>query len=144
MDRSDFPELYSYDLFPEEGDKVYVEKGSIAWFDKNGIYISVPFKEVVPMTIDDIKLSEENWLKNHGTSKICMISVVHPQAPSTKEMRDYMALILPNYLKAFALISSSALGRMAANIFFGLKPQSYPAKMFSNPDKAKRWLINYL
>ncbi len=40
-------------------------------------------------------------------------------------------------IKAMDLISNSAAGRMIANLFFGLKPPSFPTKMFNNESVAR-------
>jgi len=52
--------------------------------------------------------------------------------------------VLPRYIKAIAMVSDSALGKMLANLFFTLKKQPYPTKMFTNEQDAKEWLMQYL
>ena len=42
------------------------------------------------------------------------------------------------------LIATSMLARMAANLFFKIKKQDYPVKVFKNPEEAKAWLRQYL
>ena len=63
---------------------------------------------------------------------------------SPKEIRDYVNAQFPNIALAVALISKTPLGRMNANLFFKLKKNPYPTRMFDNEDEAKEWLKQYL
>jgi len=72
-----------------------------------------------------------------------LVDVTHSME-STRETRDYVAEEFPKYVKALAMVSDSALGKMLANLFFTLKKQPYPAKMFNNEQDAKTWLKQYL
>jgi hypothetical protein len=65
-------------------------------------------------------------------------------AESSKEIRDYAAHEFPNFVKAIAMVSGSVFGKMLANLFFTLKAQPYPTKMFTNEQDAKEWLKQYL
>ena len=76
--------------------------------------------------------------------KICWLTVVDGKQQSSKEMRDYLAEVLPKTIKAMGLIATSMLARMAANLFFKIKKQDYPVKVFKNPEEAKAWLRQYL
>jgi hypothetical protein len=42
------------------------------------------------------------------------------------------------------MISNSQLGKMLANMFFNMKKQPYPTKMFTDETEAKEWLKQYL
>ena len=64
--------------------------------------------------------------------------------PPKKEDRDWIARELNSVIKALAIISTSPLGKMLANLFFGLKPPPYPYKFFSNEIDAKEWIKQYL
>ncbi|MGZ3883914.1 MAG: DUF7793 family protein, partial [Bacteroidia bacterium] len=61
-----------------------------------------------------------------------------------KHQRDFIAEQLSSVTKAMAIITSSPLSRMIANLFFGLKPPPYPVKMFTNENEAKAWILQYL
>ena len=45
---------------------------------------------------------------------------------------------------AMAMLTSSAAQRMLGNFFFRVNSPPYPAKMFSDQDKALRWLGQFL
>jgi hypothetical protein len=116
---------------------------STMWFDENGILCSIS-KKAPPQSIEESKKGMEEFYKIFGNEKHCMLIDITNASPTNKEARDYAATELPKVVKAIAMISNSALGRMLANLFFGLKPPPYPAKMFSNETKAKEWLKTYL
>lgn len=79
-----------------------------------------------------------------GGTKICMLSDSTDSPPPNREMRDYAAEVIPEIAKAVAIISRSAVGKMAANLFFSIKRQPYPVKMFTEETEAKEWLKQYL
>lgn len=116
---------------------------SVQWMDENGIICSIS-KKHPPQSLDETKKEIENWYKRWGNKRHCLLLDITNSSPSSKEVRDYAADELPKMAKAIAMISNSALGRMVANLFFGLKPPPYPTKMFSNEQEAKEWLKQYL
>jgi hypothetical protein len=116
---------------------------SILWFDENGILCAIS-KKAPAQTLDETKKSIEDFNKLTGGKKVCMLIDITNSPPTSKEIRDYSAAELPKITKALAMISESALGKMIANLFFGLKPPPYPTKMFSNEKDAKEWLKQYL
>ena len=65
-------------------------------------------------------------------------------AQNSKEIREYINVEFPKIAKAVAMISENPLGRMIANIFFSVKKQPYPTKMFDDELEAKEWLKQYL
>ena len=116
---------------------------STMWFDENGILCSIA-KKVPQQTLEEAKETMIDFIKITGGKKVCLLSDSTDSAPVNKEMRDYVAEVLPNVAKAVAIISRSAVGKMAANLFFSLKKQPYPVKMFNDEAEAKEWLMQYL
>lgn len=116
---------------------------STVWFDENGILCSVA-KKVPQQTIEEAKKTMEAFRILTGGTKICMLSDSTDSPPPDKEMRDYAAEVIPEIAKAVAIISRSAVGKMAANLFFSIKKQPYPVKMFTDETEAKEWLKQYL
>ncbi len=116
---------------------------STMWFDEHGILCSVA-KKIPPQTVEEAKKSMELFRKITGGKKICLLSDSTDSPPSNKEMRDYAAEVIPEIAKAVAIISRSAVGMMAANLFFSIKKQPYPVKMFNEEAEAKEWLKQYL
>lgn len=123
--------------------KVFDFPTSTLWFDEYGILCSVS-KKGPEQTMEESKKWMEEYYKIFGTEKQCMLVDITNATPTSKEARDYASEELPKIVKAIAMISNSAMGRMLTNLFFGLKPPPYPAKMFSNEQEAKEWLKSYL
>lgn len=123
--------------------KIYDLPTTTLWFDKDGIVCSIS-KKIPPQTLEDSKKGVEDFKKIIGNKKVCLLADVTNSAETTREVRDYAAIELPKLVKAVAMISKSALGRMLANMFFSIKEQPYPVKMFSDEVEAKQWLKKFL
>ena len=116
---------------------------SVYWFDEDGILCSIS-KKSDPPTLEEVKEQLESFKKILKTEKVCMLIDVTHSSESTREVRDFAAQEFPKIVKAIAMVSDSALGKMLANLFFSLKSQPYPTKMFNNEVDAKAWLKQYL
>jgi hypothetical protein len=120
---------------------------STIWFDEDGVLYSIPKSGV-----DELNLTREEstalmnkFKKITGNKKVCMILETNKNSKTPKrEDRDFVSEQLTEITKAMAIISTSPLSRMVANLFFGLKPPVYPVKFFSNEVDAKAWIKQYL
>jgi hypothetical protein len=130
-------------MVPPANAKVYDQPTSIMWFDESGILCSVA-KKVPAQTVEEAKKGMADFLKITGGKKVCLLSDNTDSPPANKEMRDYAAEVIPQIVNAVAILSRSALGKMAANLFFALKKQPYPVRFFDNEKDAKEWLKQYL
>ncbi|MEO6229711.1 MAG: hypothetical protein ABJB11_01050 [Ferruginibacter sp.] len=100
--------------------KVFEFPTTTMWFDENGILCSIA-KKVPPQTVEEAKKALKEFGKITGGKKICLLSDSTNSSPANKEMRDYAAQVVPEIAKAVAIISRSAVGKMAANLFFSIK-----------------------
>lgn len=116
---------------------------STTWFDEDGILCSIS-KKGPPHTLEDTKKRFDEFKKVIDNKKICMLVDVTNTNESTREIRNYAAEELPKIVKAIAMVSTSAVGKMLANLFFTLKTQPYPTKVFNNEKDAKKWLQKFL
>jgi hypothetical protein len=132
--------LYFQYLMPDEGDEVMERDNDFIWLDKDDLLCSVPKEKQVAGTIELVKKQIAEWVVKYGDRKCFMVIVVNPHGKSTKEERDFIAEVFPKYINALAVINHSALGRMAINLFVGLKPPTYPLKVFKDATTAKEWL----
>lgn len=128
---------------PPKDAKIYDLPASIIWFDSDGVLYSIA-KKILPQTLAEAKASMVDFLKITGGKKVCLISDNTNSPALNKEMRDYAAEVIPEIVKAVAILSQSSVGRMAANLFFSLKKQQYPVKFFENEKDAKEWIKQYL
>jgi len=139
-----FPELHSNILLPSDGVEVTIDESNISWYEPDGIYCTVSLKNPKQSTLEEMKVSTEKWIADKKGEKICWLTVVDGKQQSTKEVRDYLAEVLPLTIKALGLIATNMLARMASNLFFRVNKQEYPVKVFANPEEAKEWLRQYL
>lgn len=89
----------------------------------------------------DIIESFKEWV---GNKKVCLLIDVTNSPETKRDIRDYAAKEFPKFVKAIAMVSDSALGKMVANLFFTIKTQPYPTKFFNNVEEAEDWLKQYI
>ena len=130
-------------MLPPKNAKVTDWPNSTMWFDEEGILFSVS-KKSAPLTLAETKKTVEDFKKLTGGKKVCMLSDNTNSTPLSKELRDYIAEVMPDFIKAIAVVSGSASARMVANLFLSIKKQPYPIKMFDDATKAKEWLKQFL
>jgi hypothetical protein len=118
---------------------------STLWI-KEGIVYSTP--KVGPMRETTSTQIKEDLCKVRtfvGSEKICLVVEINPKSkPASKEERDAVAAEISSIVKAMAMITSSPITKMLANLFFSFKPPSYPLKMFLNEKDASNWIKQYL
>lgn len=116
---------------------------AIMWFDEFGIFCSIS-KKTEPQSMDEMLAGLDRFKQLIGDRKVCMLADVTYSSESTKEARDFAAIELPKFIKAVAMVSDSPLGKMMANLFFKIKSQPYPTRMFTDEEEARNWLKKYL
>lgn len=126
-----------------ENVKVYDSPTSIYWFDKDNVLYSVS-KKVPAQSLEEAKKTLEDFKKTLPQEKVCMLLDVTNSTETKREVREWAAEEFPKMVKAIAMVSDSALGKMLANLFFSLKAQPYPTKMFNDEKAAREWLNQYL
>lgn len=126
--------------------KTYDMKGSVIWLDEHEILYSVPKEDApVEQSIEEMKEEMDRFRDIIGHKKVCLILEAAKSSKSPpKHQRDFLASELNSVTKAMAIITSSPLSRMIANLFFGLKPPAYPVKMFTDVEAAKAWILQYV
>ncbi len=98
-----------------------------------------------PRTMDEIMEDMTKVRSFIGEGKVCIIVESNSKSQSPpREHRDAVADALGSVTKAMAIVSSSPLSRMIANLFFSFKPPVYPMKLFSNVQHARAWITQYL
>jgi len=125
--------------------KVHEMTASYCWISDEGILFSSPKPGKPPeMSPEEIDVEMKRFKEIIGPGKICMVSEANPQSrPPTKAERDMAAELINPIVEAMAVVTTSPVSRMIANLFFGLKPPPYPAKMFSNENDAVAWIRQF-
>lgn len=131
-------------MIPPETGMKYDFPTSTIWMDEDGIVYSVPKPGVGPSTRAESEETIERFKEIMNYEKRCMILQSGSDPLPNKEDRKWIAKELEALTKAMAIIYTSPMGRMMANLFFGLMPASYPVKFFSNEKEAREWIRQYL
>jgi hypothetical protein len=124
--------------------KIYQTALLNCWFDEHGILISEskPIEKSIEHYDELFELY--NTLSDNGTKKLCTMGNISKSQELTKHVRDYISGQLPKYIKAMALVSNSAVGKMVGNFFIILSRPPYPTRIFSNKEDAINWLKEHL
>ena len=128
-----------------QGAKTYELRSSIIWLDNEGILFSVP-KPDAPLTSTDEEIVADvnRLLEITEGKKVCIVlETAAKGVPAPQSQRDLLEEQLNRVVKAIAIVTTSPLSKMLANIFFSFKPPSYPAKMFTNIEEATAWIKRY-
>jgi hypothetical protein len=119
---------------------------SLLWLDENQILTVVPKQPAGKQpTIEEIRSEMDELRRVLGYRKVCIIMEASSRSESPpKEERDFIAREISSITKAMAIVTSSPLSRMAANLFFSFKPPGYPYKIFSNETEARKWIKQFV
>jgi hypothetical protein len=114
------------------------------WFE-DGIMCSVSKPNAPKLSPEQEKEETEKFYARFGKQKFCMLIDGKHVKQNSREERQKAAEILPDFVKAIAIIVHNPLGRILVNLFVGLQKPPYPLKMFKpgEESKAKEWLKQY-
>jgi SpoIIAA-like len=118
-------------------------KKHLFWYNADGVLFG---KSIMGEASEVADIAEfiEYFITNLKGNKICILVDFSNVSKSNREIREYVNKEFPKMVKAVAMISKTPLGRMMANLFFSLKKQPYPTKMFEEEKEALEWLKQYL
>ena len=127
-----------------ENTQVYDNGLAHLWWDESGILCSLS-KKNVRLTKETLQKAFEVIENLSGGKKVCMIADMSlTGVPDKKETYDYAIEEMIKTVKAHAMIASTPLSKMIANLYLHLKKPPYPAKIFTDEAEAKEWLKQYL
>ena len=126
---------------PKENELI---KGEIAdyYYDTDGILYS--YSKDVLRTVKNI--SENIALVKQITgNKVVPLLIYLCDAPiPSRETRKFSTEQLPKVYKAMAMVSQPGLSHLIMRILFRFTPPPIPAKSFTDDEKAKAWLQQFL
>ncbi|MEX0720320.1 MAG: STAS/SEC14 domain-containing protein [Balneolaceae bacterium] len=132
-------------LTPPPDSEIIEWPTSRMWFQDGIVYaISKKGDRSLEETKEMLETFKELVRKELGDEKVCLLIDVTNSPETPRDIRDYAAEEFPKIVKAIAMISESALGKMVANLFFTIKTQPYPTRFFNSEKEAKKWLQQYL
>lgn len=125
-------------------DNLQLIKGEIAdyWYEPDGILFSYSKnpKRTVKNLTENIAL-----VKSITNNKVIPLLIYLSDSPvPDKATRTFAAEQLPNVYKAMAMVSKPGLSKFIMNILFRLKPPAIPMKSFTDDQKAREWLIQFV
>lgn len=125
-------------------DNLQLIKGEIAdyWYAPDGILFSYSKnpKRTVKNITENIAL-----VKSITNNKVIPLLIYLSDSPvPDKATRTFAAEQLPNVYKAMAMVSKPGLSKFIMNILFRLKPPAIPMKSFTDDQKAREWLIQFV
>lgn len=110
------------------------------WFGTDGILYSV--SKPGERTIENYTKLFELYarLSDDGNKKFCILADISEVKPLSKELREFVARGMAQYVKAMALVSSTSIGTATGSIFEMLSQTPYLVATFSLQDEAVHWL----
>ncbi|HTL81639.1 MAG TPA: STAS/SEC14 domain-containing protein [Bacteroidia bacterium] len=128
---------------PPENVKLIESTLSTLWFEEDGIFCSV-FHENALLTKESLQDSFNKILELTKGEKVCWLGEVTHVPGVDRETRDFASKETPKLIKALAIVTRSPISSMIANLYLGLKKPPFPAKLFTDEQKAREWLRHYL
>jgi hypothetical protein len=125
-------------------DTTKLVKGEIAdyYFDEEGILYS--YSKSPKRTVELIKANIELVKKITGNKPVPLLIYLCDSPIPDKATRKFSTEQLPHVYKAMAMVSKPGLSSFIMTILFKLKTPPIPMKSFTDHEKAKEWLIQYL
>ena len=123
--------------------KLFDNRTSIGWIDDEGIFVSHSKKVSKGQTLEEFLTSSAEFKEFVGIKKVLLMAFIDNAQPAEKDVRDSSVEIMSATAKAFAMVGTKTFARMVVNIYFGLKPPTYPVKMFATEEEARKWLRKY-
>jgi hypothetical protein len=130
-------------MLPPKNADVFSSGISFMWFDEYGILCSVYKKDAV-LTPESLDRSFQEIKERSGGKKICWLGEISDLSETSREARDFAAEKTPEFVIALALITTSPLSRMVANLYLTLKKPPYPSRLFTDEQKAREWLKRHM
>lgn len=130
------------DLMTPPPDAVISPSGPI-WLNEDGIIITIT--TATYQTLDDAKVNMEYSRKmTAGVPRPMLVDMSKVRSINKEAREEYVKKIDEPFITAVALLTNSNISRMVGNFFIGLNNMQIPAKLFTDPEKAREWLLQYL
>lgn len=124
-------------------DKPLIE-GEIADYllTDNGILIS--YSKSILRTVENITANVALVKKITNNKKVPLLIYLKNSPVPDKETRKFSTEQLPNIYTAMAMVSKPGLAQLIMKILFKLQNPPIPIKSFTDDEKAKEWLKQFL
>lgn len=113
------------------------------WLNEEGIVVIVTM--IPEHTLDNAKESMAYTKKlAAGTPRPMLVDMSKVRSINKEAREEYVKKIDEPFITAVALLTNSNISRMVGNFFIGLNNMQIPAKLFTDPEKARVWLLQYI
>lgn len=119
-------------------------EGEIAdyYYDSDGILYS--YSKDVLRTVKNISENIALVKKITGNKIVPVLIYLCDSPIPSKETRKFSTEQLPSIYKAMAMVSQPGLSHLIMRLLFRFKAPSIPIKSFTDDEKAKAWLQQFL
>ncbi|MBZ0098492.1 MAG: hypothetical protein K8F30_05380 [Taibaiella sp.] len=112
------------------------------WLSTEGIIINIGAKS--SQTREDV-IEYLSYIKKAaaGKPRPFLVEISRVRSMSKEVREEYDKHNTAGLVTAMALVTKSAIGNMLGNILIGVSTPKVPTKLFTDPVKAKTWLMQY-
>lgn len=129
-----------HDFLIPPADALIAPSGPV-WLNEDGIVITIGKSES-----QDTETARENMVYTKkvtgGKPRPLLVDMTKVRSMSKGAREEYVQQ-QDAVITAVALLTRSGVSNMIANIFISLNKPQVPVKLFTDPDKAKEWLMEY-
>lgn len=112
------------------------------WLSEDGIIITISMHPV-----QDLQVARENMKITKqlaaGVSRPMLVDITRVRSMKKEAREEYVTPESRQFVNSVALITNSGMGSMVGNLFIQLNKHVVPIKLFTDPNKAKEWLMQY-
>ncbi len=112
------------------------------WLNEDGIVVTI-----TTTATQDLTSAKENVAFQRkvaaGKPRPLLVDMTSVRSISKEAREEYVKEREGPFITAVALVTKSSIARMVGNFFIGLNHTHVPAKLFSDPAKARDWLLQY-
>jgi hypothetical protein len=117
-------------------------KGENEWvrMEIRGHYFYTQFKPNTNLDLVAAKTIIQDAVTLAGDKIYPVMTDIREMPPHGKDVRDYFANDASDSSCSNAILVSSSISRILANFFLSINKPSIPTRIFTDPDKASKWL----
>lgn len=113
------------------------------WLSEDGIIVTITMAHT--QTLADAKENiQYNKRVAAGIPRPLLVDMSRVRSMSKDAREEYVKKDDSPLVTAVALVTNSNISRMVGNFFIGLTQSYVPVKLFTEPEKAREWLLQYI
>lgn len=113
------------------------------WLSEDGIIVTITTAHT--QTLADAKENiQYNKRVAAGIPRPLLVDMSRVRSMSKDAREEYVKKDDEPLVTAVALVTNSSISRMVGNFFIGLTQSYIPVKLFTEPEKAREWLLQYI